>query len=183
MLRKDLHEVVHVGVGARDGDRLSNLTRALELLSGRGVTIEAVSSVYETEPVDLPGDTPLLNGAASLRTTLDPGEMLAACLEVERVLGRRRLSGTGGGPDTGPRPIDLDLLLCGARVLESEGLTVPHPRLHLRRFVLVPLAEIAPSAVHPVLGTDILSLSERCPDTARVVRSAPPAAWWPSRKG
>ncbi len=183
MQMKELIETIHIGLGARHGDRLANLRSALEQLSRRRMSIERVSPVYETEPIDLPGDETLLNAAAALRTALTPRQVLDACLEVERLLGRQRSGEPAGGPDPGPRPIDLDLLLYGGRVVTADGMTIPHPRLHLRRFVLAPLAEIAPSAIHPVLGVDIQTLSARCEDEAAVRRIAPPSALWPPRGG
>jgi len=179
MQSNDFSETVHIGLGARHGDRLRNLTRALELLSERGLTIVRVSSVYETEPVDLPGDGMLLNAAAALRTSLSPRRVLDACLDVELVLGRRRSGSAAGAPDPGRRPIDLDLLLYGDRVVASEGMEVPHPRMHLRRFVLAPLAEIAARTLHPGLGVDIGTLNARCGGEAGVRRIALPAALWP----
>lgn len=175
----DFDETVHIGLGARHGDRLRNLTRGLQLLSERGLTVVRVSSVYETEPIDLPGDRTLLNAAAALRTSLAPRRVLDACLEVERILGRRRPGSAAGAPDPGRRPIDLDLLLYGDRVVISEGMEIPHPRMHLRRFVLAPLAEIASRTVHPGLGVEIGILNARCADRAGVRRIAPAAALWP----
>jgi len=162
-----------IAAGSRDGDRTSNMRTALALLADQGVAIHKVSSIYETEPVDLPGDLPLLNGALEVRTSLDPGALLAACLDVEMTLGRRRELGRDAS-----RTIDLDLLLYGERILHQPGLTLPHPRMHLRRFVLLPLAEVAPDLRHPVLGRTVSELLEACGDPAWVRLSAPPAAWW-----
>jgi 2-amino-4-hydroxy-6-hydroxymethyldihydropteridine diphosphokinase len=161
----------HLAAGSRDGDRLANLSAALAALGRSGVAIARVSAVYETEPVDLPGDRSVFNAAIEAATELSPLELMAACLEVEEALGRRRA-------DFGPRPLDLDILFYDDLVLETPALLIPHPRLHMRRFVLAPLAEIAPDLRHPVLGTDVAALLERCVDPAWVRTAFPPGAWW-----
>lgn len=151
-----------------------------------GVAIARVSSVYETEPVDLPGDRPVFNAAIEAATGLSPSELVAACLRVEEELGRRRPHrinasiGRSRRADFGPRPLDLDILFYDDLVLETPALVIPHPRLHIRRFVLAPLAEIAPHLRHPVLGADVATLLARCADPAWVRRAFPPAEWWPS---
>ncbi|HKY32681.1 MAG TPA: 2-amino-4-hydroxy-6-hydroxymethyldihydropteridine diphosphokinase [Candidatus Polarisedimenticolia bacterium] len=167
-----------LGAGSRHGDRLTLLGEAVRLLASRGLRVALFSSVWETEPVGLPKGPPLLNGALALEAALPPEAVLAACLEVERVMGRSRSPlPLPGRPDPGHRPIDLDLLLAGPAVLDLPGLSLPHPRLHQRRFVLEPLAEIAPRAVHPVLRRDIASLLRDCPDRSWVRRFASAEAW------
>ena len=137
----------YVGLGSNLGDREATLLRALELLAER-VVVVAVSSFRETEPWGY-GDQPaFLNAAAAVDTELSPRELLDALLEVERALGRTR-----DGPRYGPRTVDLDLLLYGDEVVDQPGLTVPHPRLHERRFVLEPLAELEPGLTVPGRGT------------------------------
>lgn len=165
-----------LGAGSRDGNRLACLQEALRLLQERGAQIVAASSLYETQPVELPDGRPLVNGAAQIATRLAPESLLQACLEVEALLGRRRADAR---PDPGPRPIDLDLLLFDNLVVLTRHLELPHPRMHQRRFVLVPMAEIAPQARHPVLGETIATLLKRCEDTAWVRPFAPPEAWMP----
>ncbi len=167
-----------IGFGSRDGDRRKNMTDAARLLTGSGVRIEEASSLYETQPVNLPGDRPLLNAVARVRTDLPPRLLLEACLRAEKGLGRQREKRPGGEPDTGHRPIDLDLLLYGEQVIEARGLVLPHPRLHLRRFVLVPLAEIAPGARHPVLGEAVATLLARCTDLGWVRPLTGASSWW-----
>ena len=137
-----------VGIGANLGDREGTLRRALRLLGDRdGVTVVAVSSLRETAPVGYLNQPSFLNGAARLETELSPRELLGALLDVERELGRDR-----SGPRFGPRTVDLDLLLYGGVELDEPRLVVPHPRLHERRFVLEPLAELAPGLVVPGRG-------------------------------
>jgi 2-amino-4-hydroxy-6-hydroxymethyldihydropteridine diphosphokinase len=137
-----------VGIGANLGDRERTLRLALRLLGDRdGVTVAAVSSLRETAPVGYRDQPFFLNGAARLETELPPRELLRALLDVERELGRDR-----SGPRFGPRTVDLDLLLYDGVELDEPGLVVPHPRLHERRFVLEPLAELAPGLVVPGRG-------------------------------
>jgi 2-amino-4-hydroxy-6-hydroxymethyldihydropteridine diphosphokinase len=145
-----------LALGSNVGDRRGTLRRAMAML-GRvpGVRVRAVSGFHETAPVGGPaGQGPYLNAAAELETTLSPRELLAALQEIERALGRDRAREARWGP----RTCDLDILLMGETVLNTEELTIPHPRMHERRFVLCPLAEIAPSAVHPVLRKTVAEL-------------------------
>jgi 2-amino-4-hydroxy-6-hydroxymethyldihydropteridine diphosphokinase len=137
----------YVGVGANLGDREASIRDALRLLGEReGVTVTAVSSLRETEPVGKLDQPSFLNGAVRLETTLPPRGLLDTLLDVERELGRERRERWG------PRTIDLDLLLYGAERIDEPGLTVPHPRLHERRFALEPLAELAPGLDVPGSG-------------------------------
>jgi 2-amino-4-hydroxy-6-hydroxymethyldihydropteridine diphosphokinase len=137
----------YVGLGANLGDREATIRRALDLLASRPeIEVGAVSSLRETEPVGLADQPRFLNGVARLETTLAPRELLDALLETERELGRERRVRWG------PRTIDLDLLLFGDTVLDEPGLTLPHPRLHERRFALEPLAELAPGERIPSRG-------------------------------
>ena len=138
-----------VGLGANLGDREATIARAVELLSqAEGVEIVAVSSLRETEPWGPVEQPPYLNGAAEVETELPPRALLEVLLGVEQALGRRR-----SGERWGPRTIDLDLLLFDEVEVDEPGLTVPHPRLHERRFALEPLAELAPDAAVPGKGT------------------------------
>jgi len=143
----------YVGLGANLGDRERTLREAVSALSAEdGIEVVAVSALRETEPVGV-GEQPLyLNGAAELETALAARKLLGRLLAVEQRFGRVRVPG-----EHGPRTLDLDLLLYGDDVIEEDGLTVPHPRLHERRFVLEPLAELAPGLVVPGRG-DVESL-------------------------
>ena len=141
--------IAYVGLGANLDDRRATIDQAVELLAAaEGVELLAVSSLRETDPVGFEDQPRFLNGAAAVETSLTPGELLAVLLGIERRLGRTR-----EGPRFGPRVIDLDLLVHGDSVLDEPGLTVPHPRLHERRFALEPLAELAPGLVVPGRGT------------------------------
>lgn len=138
----------YIGLGANLGDRRGTIERALELLAAApGVEMLAVSTLRETDPVGFENQPKFLNGAAAVETALPAGELLGVLLRIERELGRTR-----EGPRFGPRTIDLDLLLYGDAELDEPGLTVPHPRLHERRFALEPLVELAPGVVVPGRG-------------------------------
>jgi len=138
----------YVGLGANLGDREGSLRAALAALGAtEGIEVVAVSTLRETDPVDYLDQPRFLNAAAALDTTLAPRALLDALLEVERSLGRTR-----EGPRFGPRTIDLDLLLYGEESFDEPGLTLPHPRLHDRAFVLEPLAELDPGLVVPGRG-------------------------------
>ena len=143
----------YVGLGANLGDRERTLHAAVDALAAEdGVEVVSVSVLRETEPVGV-GQQPLyLNGAAEVETTLTARELLDRLLALEQRFGRIRVTG-----EHGPRTLDLDLLLYGDEVIDEPGLTVPHPRLHERRFVLEPLAELAPLLVVPGRG-DVESL-------------------------
>jgi 2-amino-4-hydroxy-6-hydroxymethyldihydropteridine diphosphokinase len=140
----------YVGVGANLGDRRATIEAAVAALPG----VVAVSELRETAPVGVVDQPAFLNGAVALETELSPRELLETLLEVERSLGRER------GERWGPRTIDLDLLLYGEETLDEPGLTVPHPRLHERRFALEPLAELDPGLVVPGRGRVRELLSE-----------------------
>ena len=138
------------------GDREANLEEAVQRIGGLG-EVRAVSSFYDTEPVGFLEQPRFLNGALVLETELEPVELMRELLGVERAMGRER----EGAIAKGPRVIDLDLLLYGDVVISTEELTLPHPEMQARRFVLEPLAEIAPEWIHPVLGVTVGTMLER----------------------
>jgi len=148
--------LAHIALGSNLGDRGATLMEAIKRLSEvEGVSVRLVSQFIRTEPEGGPaGQNAYLNAAAELAVTRTPHELLAEMQAIERALGRRREN----EPRCGPRTCDLDLLLMGSTVLETPELTIPHPRMHERLFVLRPLASIAPQALHPVLGRSVVEL-------------------------
>jgi 2-amino-4-hydroxy-6-hydroxymethyldihydropteridine diphosphokinase len=156
----------YIALGSNLGDRRAILEAALRRLGeSPGVQVKAVSPLFETDPVGPPPQGPYLNGAAELETRLAPRELLALLHRIEASAGRQR------GPERDrPRTLDLDLLFYGSRCIDEPGLTVPHPRLHQRAFVLEPLRAIAPDLVHPGLGESVETLARRARDPVRVRR-------------
>jgi 2-amino-4-hydroxy-6-hydroxymethyldihydropteridine diphosphokinase len=136
-------ETVFLSLGSNVGDREENLREAIAALAGAGVRVERVSSIYETEPVDLLEQPWFLNCVVQGETSVPAVELLRRLREIERLMGSKKLVARG------PRLIDVDILLYGQQTIDSPELQVPHPRMHLRRFVLAPLAEIAPEVQHP----------------------------------
>jgi len=137
-------ELAYLSLGSNVGDRAANLRTAIKRLGEAG-TVQAISSLYETEPVDFCEQPWFLNCVVALQTTKTPQELLKTLLEMEKAMGRRRTQ------DKGPRTIDIDIVLFSELLVREQGLTIPHPAMHERRFVLEPLAEIAPDVTHPAL--------------------------------
>jgi len=155
---------IFVGLGSNVGDRRAHLDRARKGLEEAGLRIVEQSALYLSEPIEVIDQEEFINQVVGCESELDPEAILGVCLAVERSMGRVRTR------DKGPRIIDLDLLLSGDDIRSGGSLQVPHPRMHLRRFVLVPLAEISPGAWHPVLNRTAAELLSMCPDRSRVER-------------
>jgi 2-amino-4-hydroxy-6-hydroxymethyldihydropteridine diphosphokinase len=151
-----MHKVVYLSLGSNLGDREANLRNAIERLSGVGNPV-AISSFYETEPIDVVSQPWFLNCAVKLDTEKMPRQLITAILSLEQEMGRQRKQGKA------PRTIDIDILLFGSSIIQIPSLTIPHPRMHERRFVLEPLAEIAPDTRHPVFKRTIRELREALP--------------------
>jgi 2-amino-4-hydroxy-6-hydroxymethyldihydropteridine diphosphokinase len=141
-VQKPNPEIVFLSLGSNVGDRGKNLRAAIDALPGLGVQIKRVSSIYETEPVDLLEQPWFLNCVVEGETTVPPATLLKELRKLERRMGSKKLVARG------PRLIDLDILVYGSQTIDLPELQVPHPRMHLRRFVLAPLAEIAPDLKH-----------------------------------
>ena len=151
-------KIVYIALGSNMGDRAGMLERAIAAMNSAGISVVRQSSLYVTEPVGAPGQGWFLNAVVEAETSLLPLQLLHALLKIERELGRRRLT------PHGPRAIDLDILFYGSSVIRSRELEVPHPRLTERRFVLIPLAQLAPDFRHPVLHKSINQLLAETPD-------------------
>jgi 2-amino-4-hydroxy-6-hydroxymethyldihydropteridine diphosphokinase len=152
----------YLSAGSNLGDRAAHLKSAIGGLSSAGIDVMRVSPVYETEPVGHVLQPWFLNIAVCVQTRLAPEALLRRLLDVE--VSRGRVRDVPGGP----RTLDLDLLLFDDLILDTPALRIPHPRMAQRRFVLVPLAEIAPALVHPQLGMTVLQLRDSCRDDSRV---------------
>lgn len=153
----------YLGLGANLGNRQGQLEHALALLMCRpGIRLLRISSLYETEPVDVTGSW-FFNSVVEVETSLVSLELLEALLQVEEACGRPRVRRRGEA-----RVVDIDLLLYGSQIITEPKLQVPHPRMHLRRFVLVPLAELDPGLAHPSLGTRVDDLLTQLPPGAEV---------------
>lgn len=160
--------IAYIGLGSNLGDRKANCRKAIELLAAAG-RVTKVSSFYCTEPVGYREQEYFINAAAQIETDLSPEQLLGLCQRVEHDLGRVR------EVRWGPRTIDLDLLLYGNEVVHNHDpdLTIPHPLLAERRFVLAPLSEIAPHALHPVSGKTVERLLHELNNSHAVVRCDP----------
>jgi 2-amino-4-hydroxy-6-hydroxymethyldihydropteridine diphosphokinase len=158
-----MSKIVYLSLGSNIGDREAQLRAAQVRLSTIGRVI-ATSSFYETEPVEFTQQPWFLNCAVAVETDTTPEQLMSAILRIEEEMGRRRVQ------KKGPRSIDIDILLFADAIMESNELTIPHPAMHQRRFVLEPLAEIAPQALHPVFKKTIRELLDRLPQGQAVRR-------------
>ena len=164
-----MRQNAYVSLGSNLGDRAGFLLLAVRGMLAAGLDVIRLSSIYETQPVEYTEQPVFLNLAAELRgsTLPTPEQTLARLLRIEFALGRTR------DIRLGPRTIDLDLLLFKDEQRDTEFLTLPHPRLHLRRFVLVPLSELVPNLIHPILQQSISDLVANCEDESSVKRWSP----------
>jgi 2-amino-4-hydroxy-6-hydroxymethyldihydropteridine diphosphokinase len=155
---------VYIGIGSNLGDRKANSLEAIDRVSKLpGTRVVRASSLYESEPL---GDakTWFVNSVIEIETELSPDELLRKLKAIEKAMGRKRVKGKRWGS----RVIDLDILLCNQDVVEKRSLKIPHPEMHRRRFVLLPLAELAPHVVHPQLGQSVSALLANVKDEKRV---------------
>ena len=159
-------ELVYLSLGSNLGDREGRLREAITRLESVGQVV-AFSSFYETEPVEFTSQPWFLNCAVALETSMMPRQLMAALLRIERAMRRRRIQ------KKGPRSIDIDILLFGDAIVDVPDLTIPHPAMHRRRFVLEPLAEIAPEVLHPLLKKTIRELREALPAGQEVRKPKP----------
>jgi 2-amino-4-hydroxy-6-hydroxymethyldihydropteridine diphosphokinase len=162
-----MKRTAYLSLGSNLGDRKANLREAIAHLGAVG-SVGRVSALYETEPVEISGQQPwFLNSAVALETELTPFELLQRMLAIELAMGRKRTE------PKGPRNIDMDIIFFGDEVLDTKELTVPHPAMQHRRFVLAPLAEIAPEIMHPVLRQTVRELLNTLPAASGSLRRAP----------
>ncbi len=160
---------VFIAIGSNLGDRIENCCRAIELITAdkEKVSLIRSSSFYETEPWGMVTQGAFINSVIEVRTALSPGSLLEFLKSIEIEMGR---APSPPSVRWGPRLIDLDIIFYGDKILEEEGLVIPHPYAHLRAFVLVPLGEIAPGFVHPLLRKKVSELIESLPDKKGVRR-------------
>lgn len=155
---------VYIGLGSNLGDRMTTLTAAVEQMEG-SVDVERVSSVYETEPVGGGAQPRYLNAVVGGSTSLEPKALLIELQRIERAFGRQRPY------PNAPRTLDLDILFYDEQTINQPGLIIPHPRLHERAFVMIPLAEIVPGLIHPTLGASMAELRDQVGARSEVVRT------------
>jgi 2-amino-4-hydroxy-6-hydroxymethyldihydropteridine diphosphokinase len=167
-LSGNLHSVIaFLGLGSNLGDAAGYCRQAIDEISRRpGNRVLRVSSLYRTEPLGVKEQDWFVNAVIEIRTTLSPRDLLRALQGIEKSMGRVR----DNVPRWGPRAIDIDILLYGQDVVEEEGLCIPHPEMHRRRFVLVPMEELASYVIHPKFGVTIKGLLQRLEDPSEVVR-------------
>ncbi|TFG42847.1 MAG: 2-amino-4-hydroxy-6-hydroxymethyldihydropteridine diphosphokinase [Bacteroidia bacterium] len=163
-------KIVFLGLGTNLGDREENLNKAISMIGEMAGEVISCSSVYETEPWGFQSENEFLNAVIKVRTHLKPSGLLGRILMIEAQLGRLR---EREGTEYKSRIIDIDILLYGGEIIYKESLQIPHPRIPDRKFALVPLCEIAPEMVHPVLKKTMTELLEECKDESKVIRKNP----------
>jgi len=154
---------VFIAIGSNLGDKISNCRRAIDEIAGF-YEIVKVSSLYETEPVGNEDQPNFINSVAEIRTDISPHELLAHLNRIEEKLGRVR------SEKWGPRTFDLDIIFYGDQIIKDDNLIIPHPRAHLRRFVLEPICEIAPEFIHSEIKISVLELLKNLPDNKKVIK-------------
>ena|SRR5664279_812934 len=157
---------VYLALGSNVGDREENMRRAITLLDDSGIDIKSLSSLYETEPVDYLDQSWFLNAVLEAETTLEPLALLKVMRGIEQAMGNKKAFAKG------PRLIDLDILLYSDQTIKTTELQVPHPRMLDRKFVLIPLVEIAPNFRHPTWSGGAGQMLDKCPDTSEVRKLA-----------
>lgn len=162
--------LAYISLGSNLGDRAGNLLLAVRGLIEADLVVHRLSTIYETEPIDMDTDLKFLNMVAEVQVgAATPTQLMARLLRIEYLLDRGEKA---GGPKQ-PRTIDLDVIFIGQQKIDTEFLIVPHPRMHLRKFVLRPLAELIPNFVHPILKTEVVELLAASEDTSAVHRWSP----------
>ena len=159
-------EIAYIALGSNLGDRVENCKRAVEFCL-EFLEIVSTSSFYETEPLGFEEQPFFINAVVKATTPLDPGSLLAKLLAIENAMGRERRQ------ENGPRTIDLDILFYGNHIVKRPHLTIPHPRAHIRRFILEPLCEIEPGMIHPVFGETVAVLLRELEDDKSVRKLRP----------
>jgi 2-amino-4-hydroxy-6-hydroxymethyldihydropteridine diphosphokinase len=155
---------IYLGLGSNVGDRQAHLRFAIEALQKKAVTLWKSASIYSTQPREVEDQPWFLNTVIEVRTLLEPESLMQECLDVERSAGRIR------DLPKGPRPLDIDILIYRDRIVDLPELSIPHPHFRERRFVLVPLVELAPGLTDPVSGLSMTQLLDLCPDDGVVRR-------------
>ncbi|MBN2418135.1 MAG: 2-amino-4-hydroxy-6-hydroxymethyldihydropteridine diphosphokinase [Deltaproteobacteria bacterium] len=159
-------KTAYIGIGSNLGDPYENCMKAVEAVKENPFcTVKALSPFYRTEPVGVEGQNWFVNVVLAVNTSLSSAELIEVLLDIEKKMGRTR-----SGIRWESRVIDLDILLFGNEIINDKNLTVPHPRMHVRRFVMAPMADIAPELIHPVKGKSMADLLQEIPSDEQEVR-------------
>ena len=156
---------VYLSIGSNLGNRRNNIEKALELLHSDDCTVDSISPIYETEPWGNPDQPHFLNLVLKLSTDLSPEDLLYKIHTIEEKCGRKRT-----GLIYSPRPMDIDILIYGSLIVAGNRLTIPHPQMTNRLFVLIPMADLVPELRHPVSGETVIELIQKCTDKSKVIK-------------